>query len=325
MTHLILSSEATADQGTECWTLSSEKHIKTTIVNVKENLAKSIPTLPSKFSTPFTSGCHPAEDTTNESDAEGTQHCQELIGVLRWAAESGRVDVLLEVSLLSSHLALPWVGHLQQVCHMFGCLDKAPRRRLFFDPLAPAISEQRFQQCEWVDFCRDAKEETPLNMPEPRGRELGIHCFLDASHAAEKATRRSQTGMLIFVNQAPIIFFSKRQNSVETSTFGSEFAACKQSAELVKALRCKLRMFGIPIEGPASLHCDDEAVCRNVAIPTSVLNKKMHGISCHCCREAVASGTCWIAKEDTHTNPSDSFTKVMSAAKRETLLDRFMC
>ena len=48
-------------------------------------------------------------------DADGLQLFQELIGILRWAVEIGRVDILLEVSLLSSHLALPRVGHLQQV------------------------------------------------------------------------------------------------------------------------------------------------------------------------------------------------------------------
>ena len=50
----------------------------------------------------------------------------------------------------------------------------------------------------------------------------------------------------------------------------------------------------------------------------------MHGISYHYCREAVASGVCRIAKEDTLTNLSDLFTKALSKARREELLDRFM-
>ena len=232
--------------------------------------------------------------------------------------------MLLEVALLSTHLALPRVGHLQQVYHIFGYLKNSPRRRLFFDPDHPNISESRFQKFDWEDFYRGAEEEIPMNAPEPRGREVGIHCFVDASHASDKMTRRSQTGILIFVNRAPIIFFSKLQNSVETSTFGSEFTACKQAVELIKALRYKLRMFGVPIEAPASMYCDNEAVYKNVAIPSSVLNKKMHSVSYHYCREAVASGTCRIAKENTETNLADLFTKVLPRAKREDLLDRFM-
>ena len=294
------------------------------MANIEEKLAKSGMRLPSRCITPMTTGYHPSEDTSNELNAEGVRYYQELIGVLRWAIELGRVDILLEVSLLSTHLALPCTGHLQQVYHIFGYLKQSPQRRLFFDPDHPNITEDRFQQFDWVDFYRDAKEEIPIDAPEPQGREVGIHCFVDASHASDKATRRSQTGILIFVNKAPVIFYSKRQNSVETSTFSSEFTAMKQAVELVKALRYKLRMFGVPLEGPASMYCDNEAVYKNVSMPASVLNKKMHRITYHYCREAVALGTVRVAKEDTETNLSDLFTKVLSKQRREDLLDRFV-
>ena len=167
-------------------------------------------------------------------------------------------------------------------------------------------------------------EEIPLDIPEPRGQEVAIHCFVDASHASDKQNRRSQTGILIFINKAPVICYSKRQNSVETSTFGSEFTAMEQAVELIKSLRYKIRMFGIPMEGPANIYCDNEAVYKDVSIPTSVLNKKMHGISYHYCRETVAAGICRIAKEDTSTNLSDLFTKVMGKVMRDDLMDRFM-
>ena len=310
--------------GTECWTLSSEKYVKTAVANVEECLAKKGLRLPSKCTTPFQLNYHPADDVSRELDAEGTRYLQELVGVLRWSIELGRVNILLEVALLSTQLALPRIGHLQQVYHIFGYLKNSPRRRLFFDPNHPEISENRFQEFDWVDFYKDAQEEVPLDAPEPRGNAVGIHCFLDASHASDKVTRRSQSGILIFINMAPIIFFSKRQNSVETSTFGSEFTTCKQGVELIKGLRYKLRMFGIPIEGPASIYCDNEAVYKNVAIPSSVLNKKMHGISYHYCREAIAAGICRIAKEDTMTNLADLFTKVLGRSRREFLLNRFM-
>ena len=138
------------------------------------------------------------------------------------------------------------------------------------------------------------------------------------------ATRRSQSRILIIINRAPIVFYSKKQNSVETSTFGSEFTAMKQAVELVKALRYKLRMFGVPISGPANMYCDNEAVYKNVAVPSSILSKKMHSISYHFCREAVAGGVCRVAKEDTLTNLADLFTKILPRARREDLLDRFM-
>ena len=177
--------------GTECWTMSLEKYVKEAIENVKSKLGASGLRLPSKCITPFLSGYHPSEDTTKELDAEGTKYFQELIGVLRWAIELGRVDILLEVSLLSSHLALPRVGHLQQVYHIFGYLNESPRRRLYFDPDYPNILVSRFQKFEWEDFYQDAEELIPEDRPEERRNHVEVHCFLDASHACDKVTRRS--------------------------------------------------------------------------------------------------------------------------------------
>ena len=83
-------------------------------------------------------------------------------------------------------------------------------------------------------------------------------------------------------------------------------------------------MFGVPLDGPANMYCDNEAVYKNIAIPLSVLNKKMHSISYHYCREAVASKICQIAKEDTTTNLADLFTKTLPRLRREELIDSFM-
>ena len=76
----------------------------------------------------MTGDYHPSSDVTAELSARGLHYYQELIGVLRWAVEIGRLDILLEVALLSSHLALPRKGHQEQVYHMFACLKQAPRR-----------------------------------------------------------------------------------------------------------------------------------------------------------------------------------------------------
>jgi hypothetical protein len=62
------------------------------------------------------------------------------------------------------------------------------------------------------------------NMPTARGDSVGISCFADADHEGNVMTRRLHTGILVFANNALISWFSKRQNAVECSTFGSEFA-----------------------------------------------------------------------------------------------------
>jgi len=85
-----------------------------------------------------------------------------------------------------------------------------------------------------------------------------INAFVDADHAGHRVTRRSRTRILIYLNCAPIIWSSKAQSTVETSTFRSEFAAMCICVEMIEALRYKLRMFGIPIDGPANVFGDNK-------------------------------------------------------------------
>ena len=100
--------------------------------------------------------------------------------------------------------------------------------------------------------------------------------------------------------------------------------ALKNAIELIEALRYKLRIFGVPIEGPTNIFCDNESVYKNCSITELELRKKHHSIAYHHNREAIAAMTCRIAKEDTKTNLSDLFTKILPCIKREELLDRFM-
>mmetsp|Transcript_17331 Transcript_17331/g.42369 ORF Transcript_17331/g.42369 Transcript_17331/m.42369 type:complete len:92 (+) Transcript_17331:4520-4795(+) len=91
-------------------------------------------------------------------------------------------------------------------------------------------------------------------MPTPRGRWVQALAYVDASHAANKKTRRSHTGYIIFLNSAPIVWYSKRQNTVEASTFGSECIALKSCIEAITHLRYKLRMFAIPLSDELVFH-----------------------------------------------------------------------
>lgn len=77
---------------------------------------------------------------------------------------------------------------------------------------------------------------------------MQINCFVDADHAGNCVTRRSQTGILIFLNISTILRYSKAQNTVETSMFGLEFAAMHIAVELLESLRYKLGMFSVPNE-----------------------------------------------------------------------------
>ena len=138
--------EVESDNGTKCLMLSSEKYLEAAIKTVDVKFVMKGQELPPKYDMPVMSCHHPAEDMSAELHDGDSQCHQELIGVLCWAVEMGRLDMMLEVALLSSHLALPRDGHLQQVYHIFGCLKKSSRRCALIDPDHPDISEERFSK-----------------------------------------------------------------------------------------------------------------------------------------------------------------------------------
>ena len=93
---------------------------------------------------------------------------------------------------------------------------------------------------DWMDFYGDVKEELPVNMPKPHGNPVTISAFMDASYAGNVIMRHSHTGILIFGQNTLIVWFSKRQNTIENSTFGSKLVANRICKELIVALWYKL-------------------------------------------------------------------------------------
>jgi hypothetical protein len=233
--------------------------------------------------------------------------------MLRWATELGRVDILLEVSLLSQYQASPREGHLEQIMHIFAFLKKKPKLSIYLDPSLPNIEYGDFKtnKEDFVKQYRSAEEPMPNDMPKPRGRPVTTTEFVDAPHAANKKTRRSHTGFLLFVNRAPILWYSKRQQTIESSTFSSEFIALRAGTEASQYIHFKLRMFGIPIvKGhAANIFCDNESVVKNSTKVESVLNKKHSSIAYHYVRWAVAAGIITVAWIELGENLANLFIK----------------
>ena len=307
--------------GIGCWTITSQDYVKAAVKNVEETIRKKGRKLPtSNIDTPMNTTFSPEMDVTEELNADDTTYFQELIGVLRWATEIGRVDILLEVSLLSQYQANPREGHFEQLLHIFAFLKRHPKLTLYLSPQLPLIDygDFRTKREDFAEIYRDAEELLPHRMPMPRGQELEITAYVDASHAANKVTRRSHSGYVVFLNRAPVLWYSKRQNTVETSTFSAEFIALKVCLEAVEHLRFKLRCFGVPLpQGkPAHIFCDNESVVKNTTNVESTLNKKHSSVAYHHCRWSVAAGVITLAHISTHSNIADCFTKRLPVSTR---------
>ena len=301
--------------------MSSSKYVQAAVANIRSYLKTKRGELPKRAATPLPQGYAPVLDTSPELSPEEANYYQSQIGILCWCVKIGQIDIATEVSLLSSHLALPREGHLQGVYHIFAYLEKKHNARLVFDPTYPEIDNSTFKECDWKPMYGDAKEAIPPHAPPPLGKSVDLRMFVDSDHAGDKLTRRSRTGFLIYINMAPIVWFSKKQSTVETSVFGAEFVAMKQGMETLRGLRYKLRMMGIPLEGPSYIYGDNMSVIHNTQRPESTLKKKSNSVCYHAVRESVAMGESLTGHVRSNDNPSDILTKcVPGGQKRNHLL-----
>ena len=132
------------------------------------------------------------------------------------------------------------------------------------------------------------------------------------------------SGIIHLVNQTPAQWFCKKQNVVETATYGSEFMVARQATEQIMDLRYTLRMMGIPLDGPAWLFGDNQSVITSSTIPHSNLNKRHNALSYHRVREAIAAKVLYFIHVDGKTNPSDIMTKFLGWTKFWPLIQPFL-
>ena len=222
---------------------------------------------------------------------------------------------------MASMMAMPREGHLEQLYRMFSHLGAKHNSVMVFDPTEPDIDMNEFQKEDWsATPYGDSNEDIPANALPPKGIGFTMRAFVDSDHAVDLVTQRSRTGFIIYLNSAPIYWFSKKQTSVETSSFGSEFIAMKQCCEYVRGLRYKLRMMGIPVEGPTYVFGDNKSVLVNSSKPHSQLKKKSCSIAYHFVREGTAQDEWRVTYLNTHHNQADIFTKSLPAGQKRTYL-----
>jgi hypothetical protein len=133
--------------------------------------------------------------------------------------------------------------------------------------------------------------------------------YVDANLNHDLLTGRSVSGMLHFVNQTPVHWFTKKQPTVETATYGSEFIAAKLAVEQIMAMRLALRYLGVEVHGATHLFGDNGSVVTSSSIPESPLRKRHQALAHHYTREAIASGAVDFRHLPGTLNPADILSK----------------
>ena len=227
---------------------------------------------------------------------------------------------------MSSFRIAPRQGHLDRLKRMYGYLKRQPDGAIRFRTGIPDHeSRDTPKEYEWINSIYGPhKEELPSDMPTPKGKAVRTTTYCDANLLHCLATGRSMSGIVHLVNQTPSSWFCKKQNVVETATYGSEFMVARQATEQIMDLRYTLRMMGIPLDGPAWLFGDNQSVITSSTIPHSNLNKHHNALSYHRVREAIAAKVMYFIHVDGKTNPSDVMTKFLGWAKFWPLIQPFL-
>jgi len=259
---------------------------------------------------PLEKGDHPELDTTELLDANGVTQYQSLIGSMQWAVSLGRFDIATAVMTLSSFRAAPRRGHLERAKRICGYLCKMKDAALRFRTSCPDYSDLPEPHYDWAESVYGkVAEMMPTNAPKPLGNEVVLTHFVDANLYHDMTTGRSVTGILHLVNQTPIDWFSKKQATVETATYGSEFVAARTCVEQIIDLRTTLRYLGVPISKKSYLFGDNESVVNSSTNPHGKLHKRHTALSYHRVREAIASGMIMFYHIPGSSNPADILSK----------------
>ena len=259
---------------------------------------------------PLEANDHPELDASELLDEKGIQSYQSLVGSLQWAVSLGRFDIATATMTLSSYRSAPRRGHLERAKRVVSYLNRMKNGIIRFRTHEPDYSDLPDPKYEWETSVHgDVTEELPADAPSPLGPSVTLTHFVDANLHHDQLTGRSVTGMLHLINGTPIDWFSKKQATVETATYGSEFCAARTCVEQIMDLRNTLRYLGVNIRSKSIMFGDNKAVVDSSSKLHAKLNKRHTALSFHRVREAIAAGIVAFHHVNGFANPADILSK----------------
>ena len=265
---------------------------------------------PRKSRPPLEGGDHPELDTSELCDEHQTKQFQTLIGQLQWLISLGCFDIAVHVMSLSRFRAQPRKGHLDRAKRIVGYLLFLPDGAIRFRIGEPDFSSLKDQEYDWTrTVYSGACEQIPHDIPKPLGKHVQTTHYVDANLHHDLATGKAVTAALHFLNQTPIDAYTKRQSTVETATYGSEFVAARTAVDQIIDIRTALRYLGVPIRDKSYMFGDNKSVVTSSTIPNSTISKRHHLASYHRVREAIAAKFISFHWKDGKSNPADILSK----------------
>ena len=265
---------------------------------------------PKESGSPLEKNDHPELDESQVLESDGQKRYQSMIGALQWVISLGRFDVATPVMTMSRFRAEPRHGHKERLKRIYGYLRKFKDGAIRVRTGKPDYSDLEDVEYDWMyTTYGNVTEAVPLDLPEALGKSVVLTTYVDANLYHDLITGRAVTGILHLINSTPIDWYTKRQATVETATYGSEFVAARIATDQIIDLRLTLRYLGVPVETSTYLFGDNKSVVTSSTIPHSLLSKRHNALAYHRVREAIAAKILKFFHIEGTTNCADILSK----------------
>ena len=196
---------------------------------------------PKKTRTPLMAGNHPENDLPEFCDQDQIKQYQTIVGQLILLSALGRFGIAVHIMTMSRFRQQPRIGHLERLKKTIGYLVNFPHGSLRFRLHKPDFSNLPHREYDRQrTVYAGAKKEIPHDIPEPKGNHVTTTTYVDANLHHDQVTGRAVTACLHLVNATPSHWHTKRQATVKTTTFGSEFVAARIAVDQIIDLRYTL-------------------------------------------------------------------------------------
>ena len=184
---------------------------------------------------------------------------------------------------MSSFRAQPRMGHLERLKRIYGYLCKFRNFKLRFRTEEPDRSDvPGIPKYDWkYTTYGSPTEDTSRDAPTPLGKRVVLTHYFDANLMHDVLSGKAVTGILHFYNKTPIDWYSKKQSTTETATYGSEFISCRTCFEQIIDHRNYLRYLGAPILNESLVWGDNESMINSASVPDARLHKRHNILSFH--------------------------------------------
>ncbi|GBN80378.1 Retrovirus-related Pol polyprotein from transposon TNT 1-94 [Araneus ventricosus] len=158
---------------------------------------------------------------------------------------------------------------------------------------------------------------------------LNINCYSDADFAANRDDRISIGGLILFIDNSPIIWKTFKQKCVSLSTMESEYVSlCESAKELVWINRIfkEFEILNVIKTNVTSyLFCDNQAAIDFSKSPVENSRTKHIDVKYHFIRNLVFEKLFILKYINTKLNFADLFTKPLIKSNLSKFLKDFLC